>query len=211
MNFFLGIRHWQFFLLAFVLPFVLYVTALLPLFAGNKEEDDLIISLLFVITVSIGLFMNTGWQYAIGTNLHKRLPADNPMPLKRFKWFLAIPVIYIAFVLLVFLPLLLTNVDPESLDGIDPITMSTMALLIIPLHLFSMFCMFYTLYYNAKSLKAVASQRPVTFSEFAGEFFLMWFLPVGIWIIQPRINKIFTEDHYDQNFSFMNDQDHTSF
>lgn len=211
MNFFLRIRHWQFFLLAFVLPVVLYVLMLLPLFTGNSEDNDLIISLLLLVTVGISLFMNTGWQYAIGTNLHKRLPADNPMPLKRFKWFLAIPVIYIAFMLLVFLPLLFTNVDPESPDGMEPIILSTMALLIIPIHLFSMFCMFYTLYFNAKSLKAVESKGPVTFSEFAGEFFLMWFLPVGIWIIQPRINKIFTEAPYDQNFSFMNDQEHTSF
>jgi hypothetical protein len=66
-------------------------------------------------------------------------------------------------------------------------------MLIFPLHLFSMFCIFYCLYFNAKSLKSVELQKPVTFNDFAGEFFLIWFFPVGIWFLQPRINKLFEE------------------
>jgi len=62
---------------------------------------------------------------------------------------------------------------------------------IIPIHLFSMFCIFYCMYFIAKEFKSVEVQKPVTFSDFAGEFFLLWFFPVGIWILQPRINKIF--------------------
>jgi len=58
-------------------------------------------------------------------------------------------------------------------------------------HLFSMFCLFYCLYFIAKALKTVELQRPVTFSDYAGEFFLLWFYPVGVWILQPRINQIF--------------------
>jgi hypothetical protein len=61
--------------------------------------------------------------------------------------------------------------------------------------------MFYCLYFNAKVLKAVELQKPVTFSEFAGEFFLIWFFPIGIWIIQPRLNKLFdptAEADYDE-------------
>jgi len=65
--------------------------------------------------------------------------------------------------------------------------------IIIPLHLFSMFCIFYTLYFVAKTFKTVELQREVKFSDFAGEFFLIWFYPIGIWIIQPKINK-FIED-----------------
>lgn len=64
---------------------------------------------------------------------------------------------------------------------------------IAPLHLFSMFCMFYCGYFNAKALKAVETKKPVTFSDYVGEFFLIWFFPIGIWIIQPRINKIFED------------------
>jgi hypothetical protein len=38
-------------------------------------------------------------------------------------------------------------------------------------------------------VKTIELQREVTFSDFAGEFFLIWFYPVGIWIIQPKVNK----------------------
>jgi hypothetical protein len=66
--------------------------------------------------------------------------------------------------------------------------------IIFPLHLFSMFCIFYCLYFIAKSLKSVELQRPVTFNDYAGEFVLIWFFPIGVWVIQPRINNIFNDN-----------------
>ena len=80
---------------------------------------------------------------------------------------------------------------------IEPLNMRLFGLifgLIVPIHLFSMFCIFYCLYFNAKALKAVEWQRPVTFGDFAGEFFLLWFYPIGVWIIQPRVNKLFEKN-----------------
>ena len=77
-------------------------------------------------------------------------------------------------------------------NGKEPDTSMIGGLLgvIIPLHLFSMFCIFYCLYFVAKTFKTVELQREVSFSDFAGEFFLFWFFPIGIWIVQPKINKM---------------------
>ena len=44
----------------------------------------------------IGLFF--GWFYALGTNLHKKLPQTATMNLTRFKIFLLIPVIYLLLI-----------------------------------------------------------------------------------------------------------------
>jgi hypothetical protein len=66
--------------------------------------------------------------------------------------------------------------------------------LIVPLHLLSMGCLFYCLYFIAKALKSVEAQQPVSVSEYLGDFFLLWFYPVGIWILQPRVNKLFPPD-----------------
>ncbi|MNS44804.1 hypothetical protein D3C72_772550 [compost metagenome] len=208
MNFFLRIRHWQFFLITFALPLVLEACFIPSVIFSQTFNPDIIV--VFSIMMLIMLFMQMGWSYTIGTNLHKRLPPGVSMPLKRFKWFLFIPVVYIALILLVFMPLILKTMDIESPDNSIPLAISAALLLIIPLHLFSIFCLIYTLYFNAKSLKAVETRKPVTFSDFAGEFFLLWFFPVGVWIIQPRINKIFSEEPYDPNFPFMNDTDYTS-
>jgi hypothetical protein len=68
--------------------------------------------------------------------------------------------------------------------------------IIIPLFLFIflIFCILYAIYFNAKSLKSVELQRDVTFSDYAADFFLFLFFPIGIWFIQPRINRIFCDD-----------------
>jgi hypothetical protein len=51
--------------------------------------------------------------------------------------------------------------------------------------------MFYTLWFNAKTFKSVELQREALIGDYIGEFFLLWYFPIGIWFIQPRINKIF--------------------
>lgn len=205
MNFFLRIKHWQFFLITFCLPLILEACFMPSVILSQTFNPGIIF--VFSIIMLIVLFMQIGWSYTIGTNLHKRLPPDVSMPLKQFRLFLFIPLAYMALILFVFIPTMLKTMDFESPENSTPAFMPVALLLIIPLHLFSIFCLFYTLYYNAKSLKAVETQRPVSFSDFAGEFFLLWFFPVGIWIIQPRINKIFSEEPNDHNFSFMNDTD----
>jgi hypothetical protein len=55
------------------------------------------------------------------------------------------------------------------------------------------------LYFVAKTFKTVELQREVSFSDFVGEFFMIWFYPVGIWIIQPKINKMIEEQSKEQN------------
>ena len=130
----------------------------------------------------IGLFF--GWFYALGTNLHKKLPAAVTMNLTRFKIFLFIPVVYMLFIS-VFMFGMFSNISSGGQPN------PAIFAVIVPLHFFSMFCIFYCLYFNAKALKTVEWQKPVTFSDFAGEFFLIWLFPIGIWIIQPRINKLF--------------------
>lgn len=125
-----------------------------------------------------------GWLFSLGSNLFKRLPAKAKMSFTRFQVFFSIPVIYM-LVLCGFMAI--SYSDTPSTTPTAP----WIVLLIIPVHLFSMFCVFYCLYFVAKTLKAVEWQKPVTFSDYVGEFFLLWFFPIGVWFIQPRINKLF--------------------
>ncbi|MBI3240197.1 MAG: hypothetical protein HYZ43_15335 [Flavobacteriia bacterium] len=39
-------------------------------------------------------------------------------------------------------------------------------------------------------LKSVELQREAVYTEYSSDFFLIWFFPVGVWSIQPRINRI---------------------
>src|SRR6267378_3747163 len=62
--------------------------------------------------------------------------------------------------------------------------------LILPLHVFAMVCMFYLLYFVSKSLVLAETSKQASFYDYAGPFFLLWFFPVGVWFIQPRINRL---------------------
>jgi hypothetical protein len=44
-----------------------------------------------------------GWFYAVGTNLHQKLPSSVKMNLRLFKTFLVFPVIYIDLYAFLFL------------------------------------------------------------------------------------------------------------
>lgn len=67
-------------------------------------------------------------------------------------------------------------------------------MLFMALSLFVTFCAFYQYWFIAKTIKTAELQRDVKFSEYVGEFFLVWFYPIGVWILQPTINKLVAED-----------------
>jgi hypothetical protein len=177
----LTLKHWQLFGLLMGLPLIFQVVTMGSIITSQNPTMFLVAFPIMMIFF-IGLFF--GWFYALGTNLHKKLPATATMNLTRFKIFLFIPVVYILFIS-VFMFGMFSNISSGGQPN------PAIFAVIVPLHLFSMFCIFYCLYFNAKALKTVEWQKPVTFSDFAGEFFLIWFFPIGIWIIQPRINKLF--------------------
>jgi hypothetical protein len=47
--------------------------------------------------------------------------------------------------------------------------------------------------FPAKTLKSVELKKEAEFGDYIGDFFLIMFLPIGIWILQPRINRIIEE------------------
>jgi hypothetical protein len=43
----------------------------------------------------------------------------------------------------------------------------------------------------AKSLVSVKTGTSSRFSDYAWEFFQIWFFPIGVWFIQPKINRLY--------------------
>lgn len=178
---FLTLKHWQLFGLLIGLPMIFQFVIIGYVFTSrNSTIMTSVFSIMMILY--IGLFF--GWFYALGTNLHKKLPNFEAMNLTKFKIFLFIPVAY-----LLFQSVFMFGKISAISSGVQ--LNAAILALIIPLHLFSIFGVFYCFYFIAKTLKTIEWQKTVTFSDFAGEFFLIWFFPFGIWIIQPRINKLF--------------------
>jgi hypothetical protein len=186
----LTLKHWQLFLLIIGLPILLEI-AVVGVIMTTQQPSNLLFVLPIIIVLVTCIFF--GWFYILGTSLYKKLPSEESMNIGFFKFCIYFPVAYIVLISAYIVALTTGySVGNNSNPGL--------VLLILPIHLFSMFCIFYCLYFIAKALKTVEVQRTVSFSDFAGEFFMIWFFPIGVWIIQPRVNKLFgviDNDPYD--------------
>jgi len=65
---------------------------------------------------------------------------------------------------------------------------------IVPLLLLSMVCIFYSLYFVSRSYKTAILQKKLEVGDYIGEFFMIWFFFIGVWILQPKINKMIEEN-----------------
>lgn len=140
-----------------------------------------------------------GWQWSIGWGLKDKLPRGVRMNFKRFKAFMLFPLIYLIcymiFILWMFQRLEAASQSSNPFDGLQLIFPVMLGMIIIiPLHLFAMFCMFYNIYFCAKLLKSIELGREAELNDYIGYFFLFWFNFVGFWIIQPSVNRITSPD-----------------
>ena len=191
---FLKAKHWQLFLLTFGIPMIFQFVIIGTMFSnvGNANNTDptFMFSYMKFFPIIMIIFMGVffGWFWSVAVGLQSKVPEDVKMKVKKFKIFFFIPIAYMLFITL-FMGIqmngLMTNGTEPSVGLIGGLVA-----VIVPLHLFSMFCIFYSLYFVAKTFKTVELQREVNFSDFAGEFFMIWFYPIGIWIVQPKINKM---------------------
>lgn len=136
-------------------------------------------SLVLIIIIAILYAIRPLWIWTVAVGLKDKVPETIKLNVKKFKAFFIIPLAYFILYLTLFFPAIINfEVDP------------TLFLFIMPLHFFAMFCILYCLYFSAKSIRTVELQRTVHSGYYIGEFFLIWRFPIGVWIIQPRLNKI---------------------
>ena len=178
---FLNAKHWQLFLIIIGLPLILqfFIFSSFNLEENQGQINTSLFMIIFPIIMIITTAVFFGWFWSIATGLREYLLPEIIMKYKKFKIFFFIPLIYI-IIISIFVGITMSGIKPNPL----------IFLIIVPMHLLSMFGIFYSLYFVAKTIKTVELKRDTKFDDFIGEFFLIWFFPIGIWIIQPRINKL---------------------
>lgn len=187
---FLKAKYWQLFLLSVGVPMGLQIllmgNMMAAIFNGPEPNIGLINHYfsLFPLIVFILMGVLCSWLYSIGVGLDSKIPRELKLNLGRFKMSLLVPMLYLLF-LSIFMGTMMNDMIQSDGQPDSPIFG-----LIIPLHLFAMFCLFYCLYFVAKTLKTAELQKNVEFGDFAAEFFLIWCYPIGIWFIQPKLNKL---------------------
>lgn len=200
-QFFLKLKHWQLFLSLGMLPILMQVFQVRQTnqMLAQSQQGAMVDPLeimepmfsLFSVIIAVSFitaFVLLMWLYSIVVGLRNLVPEDFRVNLTKFKFFFFAPIVYFVILIIGFGVLIYKmeylgfTPDKEILFWIIPM---------IPLHLFSLFCMLYVLYTAAKTIKIAEVKEQLRFSQFAGEFFLLWLNFIGVWILQPRINKLY--------------------
>lgn len=191
----LNAKHWQLFLLTFGLQFVLQILLLVAMFSSmynsDLESDPFAVFAVikyFPLVMIIYMVVYLAWIYSVSIGLQPKVPENVKMKVKKFKVFFYIPIIYY-FVFMIGFSILFANFTKANSES-NFIFLDQIFPYLLPIHIFVVFCMMYTLYFAAKTIKTVELQREVKFGEFVGEFFLIWFYFIGVWILQPKVNKM---------------------
>lgn len=190
---FLKARHWQVFLFSYGVPMLLYLGVFIGIFilaAVNRSgEPQLMIKFLIFSPVLSMLFFGVifGWFWSVGVGLRQMIPEEFRMKSGWFKFFFFYPLLYLPMVLVLFFIVFISGQRGTSFNP-------AFIAIIFPFHLFAMFSMLYVMYFTSKTLKTAEVQRPVELSEFIGDLLLIWFFPIGIWFLQPRINQLYKKD-----------------
>lgn len=130
----------------------------------KKSSSDI-----FWLTVILGGVPLYFWLYSIGTKLYLENRDNNPFGLLLFRISIIYPITYFVFAIYN----LLANGE-----------------IIKSLHIGAMISTLYAIIFTAKILKSAELNRKASIVDYLGDIFLIWFFPIGIWIIQPRINKL---------------------
>ncbi len=190
---FLNAKHWQLFILLFGIPFIVQTIMMKEItsqFDSIANQGDLTFpdfSTSIIVTIVVTVLYSVvyySWIWSLGIGLQSKIPQQLSMNVSRFKAALIFPIIYLAL-LCVYIYFVFTSSMEFNLSHIA---------IMIPFHLISMFCMIYSLYFVGKTIKTAELKEEIRFSDFIAEFLLLWVYPVGVWILQPRINRLNTEE-----------------
>ncbi len=182
---FLKAKHWQLFLLLFVIPFLLNIAFVIRMVLSFQMGEPNQLNILFrniwpaymLILIAMGALYAWFWSIAIG--LKDKIPPSVKLKTKWFRIALFFTILYFIFYMAFFNYVLSRGFQYFQYFNF-----------ILPIHFIALFCLLYLIYFVAKTFKTIELQREVRFSDFIAEFFLFWFNFVGVWILQPKINQI---------------------
>jgi hypothetical protein len=175
---FVRAKHWQIFLLFMVVfavgefPVIGNLTA-----AANSQEGYGGVLFLTEAATAVAAWCFLLWLWSLGSFLNSIVPP----PLRPAKKFFLFAIVYSV----AYLP-----VSMAIFQSISPKLFAAT----VPLSLLAVYCAFYNLYFVAKNLVTAETGRSSSFSSYAGPFFLLWFFLIGLWFIQPRVNRLYADN-----------------
>lgn len=159
MRILLSVKHWHLFVLTFGIQVILKFISFNIDYVANYWV------ILQAFGVSLAMVVFFSWLWSIVTVLAKRKNV-----------FFTISIALIAIDSLI---TLLTILFFNTLVDV----------LLPPLSIVTLISIVYSVLFAAKALKSIELHRETNSSEYMGDFLLLLMFPVGVWFVQPRVNK----------------------
>jgi hypothetical protein len=167
---FLRVKHWQ----LFILSGIIFLAEVLVLKSHLPATG--IPFLVRVAVTASGTMMLLAWIWSVGSFLNSIVQPSLRFNMPLFYFTLIVPVIYASLA-----PSLVLNVDMS-------LTFAKGALQAL-----AVICVIYDVGLVADLLVRAETGKPASFTEVAGQFLLIWFFVLGVWSVQPRINRLYAE------------------
>jgi hypothetical protein len=128
-----------------------------------------------------GVVLYIGWIYAVGCSMNKSIP-QRLRPQKSYFKFSCL------FILVALFGVMLTGGYNINQDNIQDYGYK--AWVLIPFSFYLIWSMLYIFAFAARMLESVIEGQVVGFSDALKAFFGFWFFPIGLWYIQPAVQRI---------------------
>lgn len=178
MTYLLKISRWALFLLIIGIPLIGFPFTIFGILLGSQ----MFISLIYFLIMLVPSALFVLWLYSVGKRLYHELQSAERRILN-YKLFRFNLLFLLGYLILLYIFMFLTF-NSDVLYHI----------LFIPLHLYAAYGILYGIYFGARTL-SMFEKEGSDLEDYFGNLFLFWFFPIGLWIIQPKMNSLTREDN----------------
>ena len=158
------LSHWQ------VFGYLIVVPVFFP-DGDNRVYFDIIWGLLFVF-----------WVSKVNIELYDRLPSGVDLNLNFLLINIFVPAAYLMAIAL--------TVGGYNITDENYQDYGWKVWIYLPMHFYCFFSFFYAIRFTAKAIASIEANENVDIGRYGTYMAGLFFFPVGIWWIQPKINKI---------------------
>jgi len=119
------------------------------------------------------------WLYKLGIFFFNKTKG---ISILKLKWFRLNFIIVIMYLIGLYILINVSHYNIENFGFVEKI--------IVMVHIYCAFAILYLFYFVSKSIVTFEINEIAKPNKFLGIFFMLWFYPIGLWFLQPRIRKL---------------------
>jgi glucan phosphoethanolaminetransferase (alkaline phosphatase superfamily) len=181
MGIFLKLKHWHLFLLTVGILIIIFTYSRVSYRAD--EEDEFVFDAIARFITIIPFLVYFLWLWSVGTILNDNNKVH--LKIRPAYFYVSVAVSYFIFFFFTVFNMLEWGQMKDDTDNM----FATYVLMAIPLIL-GIFAWLFALNFVAKTLVRAERELHVNPADYFGEYIMILLFPIGIWIIQPRINDL---------------------